>query len=83
MLNIYWELCNLLSTGMNAQFYVGVQSGIANIQSDVKGVTAQEIEVHLKQVIFILNRSHWYWSGVEFAQYKQKIFFKSRVNNAN
>jgi hypothetical protein len=39
---------------MNAQFYVGVQSGIANIQSDVKGVTAQEIEVHLKQVIFIL-----------------------------
>jgi hypothetical protein len=32
----------LLSTGMNAQFYVGVQSGIANIQSDVKGVTAAQ-----------------------------------------
>jgi hypothetical protein len=73
MLNIYWEL-KYLSTGMNAQFYVGVQSGIANIQSDVKGVTVQEIEVHLKQVIFIFNRSHWYWVWVEFAQYKQKIF---------
>jgi hypothetical protein len=60
---------------MNAQFYVGVQSGIA-IQSDVKGVTvAQEIGVHLKQVIFISLTDHiGIGSGVEFAQYKQKIF---------
>jgi hypothetical protein len=30
----------LLSTGMNAQFYVGAQSGIANLQSDVSGTVA-------------------------------------------
>jgi hypothetical protein len=43
-----------LSTGMNAVL-CGCTIRIANIQSDVKGVTAaQEIEVHLKQVIFIL-----------------------------
>jgi hypothetical protein len=31
----------LLSTGMNAQFYVGAQSGIANLQSDVAGTVAE------------------------------------------
>jgi hypothetical protein len=36
--------------------FMWVYTGIANIQSDVKGVTvAQEIEVHLKQVIFLLT----------------------------
>jgi hypothetical protein len=66
----------LLSTGMNAQFYVGVQSGIANIQSDVKGVTAaQEIGGAFKAgYIYSLTDHIGIGSGVEFAQYKQKIF---------
>lgn len=66
----------LLSTGMNAQFYVGVQSGIANIQSDVKGVTAaQEIGGAFKVgYIYSLTDHIGIGSGVEFAQYKQKVF---------
>jgi hypothetical protein len=66
----------LLSTGMNAQFYVGVQSGIANIQSDVKGVTAaQEIGGAFKVgYIYSLTDHIGIGSGVEFAQYRQKVF---------
>ena len=66
----------LLSTGVNAQFYVGVQSGIANIQSDVKGVTAaHEIGGALKVgYIYSLTDHIGIGSGVEFAQYKQKVF---------
>jgi len=66
----------LLSTGVYAQFYVGVQSGIANIQSDVKGVTAaHEIGGALKVgYIYSLTDHIGIGSGVEFAQYKQKVF---------
>jgi hypothetical protein len=65
----------LLSTGVNAQFYVGVQSGIANIQSDVKGVTAaHEIGGAIKAgYIYSLTDHIGIGSGVEFAQYKQKV----------
>ena len=65
----------LLSTGVNAQFYVGVQSGVANIQSDVKGVTAaHEIGGALKVgYIYSLTDHIGIGSGVEFAQYKQKV----------
>jgi hypothetical protein len=67
----------LFSTGMNGQFYVGVQSGIANIQSDIKGVTAaHEIGGALKVgYIYSLTDHIGIGSGVEFAQYKQKVFF--------
>jgi hypothetical protein len=66
----------LFSTGVKAQFYVGVQSGIANIQSDVKGVTAaHEIGGALKVgYIYSLTDHIGIGSGVEFAQYKQKVF---------
>ena len=66
----------LLSTGVNAQFYVGVQSGIANVQSDVKGVTAaHEIGGALKAgYIYSLTDHIGIGSGVEFAQYKQNVF---------
>jgi hypothetical protein len=65
----------LFSTGVNAQFYVGVQSGIANIQSDVKGVTAaHEIGGAIKVgYIYSLTDHIGIGSGVEFAQYKQKV----------
>lgn len=66
----------LFSTGVNAQFYVGVQSGIANIKSDVKGVTAaHEIGGALKVgYIYSLTDHIGIGSGVEFAQYKQEVF---------
>ncbi|CAM2932923.1 hypothetical protein [Flavobacterium frigoris] len=65
----------LFSTGVNAQFYVGVQSGVANIQSDVKGVTAaHEIGGAIKVgYIYSLTDHIGIGSGVEFAQYKQKV----------
>jgi hypothetical protein len=63
---------------MNAQFYVGVQSD--NIQSDVKGVTAAHW-VHLAGYIYSLTDHIGIGSGVEFAQYKQKIL--NHINNAN
>lgn len=66
----------LFSTGVNAQFYVGVQSGVANIQSDVKEVTAaHEIGGALKVgYIYSLTDHIGIGSGVEFAQYKQEVF---------
>jgi hypothetical protein len=66
----------LFSTGMNAQFYVGVQSGIANIQSDVNGVRAShEIGGALKVgYIYSLTDHIGIGSGVEFSQYRQKVF---------
>lgn len=65
----------LFSTGVKAQFYVGVQSGVANIQSDVKGVTAaHEIGGAIKVgYIYSLTDHIGIGSGVEFAQYKQKV----------
>jgi hypothetical protein len=66
----------LLSAGMNAQFYVGVQSGTANIQSDVNGVSnSHEIGGALKAgYIYSLTDHIGIGSGVEFSQYKQKVF---------
>jgi hypothetical protein len=66
----------LFSTAASAQFYVGVQSGIANIQSDVKGVRAShEIGGAVKAgYIYNITEHIGIGSGVEFAQYKQKVF---------
>jgi hypothetical protein len=66
----------LFSTGASAQFYVGVQSGMTNIQSDVKGVAAgHEIGGAVKAgYIYNITEHIGIGSGVEFAQYKQKVF---------
>jgi hypothetical protein len=66
----------LFSTGMNAQFYAGIQSGIANIQSDVNEVTAShDIGGALKVgYIYSLTDHIGIGSGVEFSQYRQKVF---------
>jgi hypothetical protein len=66
----------LFSQGVAAQFYLGAQTGIANIQSDVKGVTAaHDIGGALKAgYIYSLTDHIGIGSGVEFAQYKQKVF---------
>ncbi len=65
----------LFSTTVNAQFYVGVQSGIANIKSDTKGVT----EAHNRGgaikagYVYSLTDHIGIGSGIEFAQYKQSV----------
>jgi hypothetical protein len=68
----------LFSQGIKAQFYVGVQTGIGNIQSDVKGVrSATDIGGALKAgYIYSLTDHIGIGSGVEFAQYKQKVFLE-------
>jgi hypothetical protein len=43
----------LLSTGMNAQFYVGAQSGIANLQSDVAGTVADRLGGAFKSRLYL------------------------------
>jgi hypothetical protein len=68
----------LFSQGIKAQFYVGVQSGVANIQSDLKGVrSATDIGGALKAgYIYSLTNHIGVGSGVEFAQYKKKVFLE-------
>ncbi len=68
----------LFSQGIKAQFYVGIQTGIGNIQSDVKGVrSATDIGLALKAgYIYSLTDHIGIGSGVEFAQYKQKVFLE-------
>jgi hypothetical protein len=68
----------LLSQGIKAQFYVGLQSGIANIQSDVNGVrSSHDVGGALKVgYIYSLTDHIGIGSGVEFAQYKQKVFLE-------
>ena len=66
----------LFSTAANAQFYVGVQSGIANIKSDVQGVSASTmIGGALKAgYIYSLTKNLGIGTGIEFSQYKQRVF---------
>lgn len=66
----------LFSTGMKAQFYVGVQSGVANIKSDVSGVRSSTTIGGALKVGYIYSISSHFGvgSGIEFSQYKQKVF---------
>lgn len=65
----------LFSTGMSAQFYVGVQSGIGNLQSDVNQTRAgYRLGGALKTgYIYSITDHIGIGSGVEFAQYQQKV----------
>ena len=67
----------LFSTGMSGQFYVGVQSGIGNLQSDVNGTTAgHRLGSALKAgYIYAISDHFGIGAGVEFAQYNQNVSF--------
>jgi hypothetical protein len=71
----------LISTGVKAQFYVGVQSGVGNIQSDVKGVrSGTDIGGALKVgYIYSITDHIGIGLGAEFAQYKQKVFLDQGI----
>jgi hypothetical protein len=69
----------LFSQGMAAQFYVGVQSGIGNIQNDVKRTAAgNRLGGALRAgYIYSLTNHIGIGSGVEFSQYKQEVYLKN------
>jgi len=73
--NAIGVLVVLASQGVAAQFYVGAQSGIANLQSDVKGtVSGNRLGGAVKAgYIYALNTHFGIGSGVEFSQYKQDV----------
>jgi archaellum component FlaG (FlaF/FlaG flagellin family) len=47
-----------------------------NIQSDVKGVGSSTEIVDKGRLYLFIDGSYRSWSGVEFAQYKQKVFLE-------
>ena len=65
----------LFSSGVKAQFYIGVQSGVANIQSEVaKTVSGNQLGGAIKVgYIYSLTDHIGIGSGIEFAQYKQEV----------
>lgn len=75
--NIIGVTAFLLSQGIAAQVYVGIQSGIGNIQSDITGIqTANRLGGALKAgYIYPLNSHFGIGTGLEFSQYKQEVSF--------
>lgn len=72
--NIIGVSAFLISQGIAAQIYVGLQSGIANIQSDINGTAVgNRLGGALKVgYIYSLNSHFGIGSGVEFSQYKHE-----------
>jgi hypothetical protein len=73
--NIIGTIAFLISQGIAAQFYVGIQSGIGNIQSDIAGIqTGNRLGGAVKAgYIYSLNTHFGIGSGLEFSQYKQEV----------
>jgi hypothetical protein len=75
--NIIGVTALLISQGIAAQVYVGIQSGIGNIQSDITGIqTGNRLGGALKAgYIYPLNSHFGIGTGLEFSQYKQEVSF--------
>ena len=75
--NIIGVSAFLLSQGIAAQVYVGIQSGIGNIQSDITGIqTGNRLGGAIKAgYIYPLNSHFGIGTGLEFSQYKQEVSF--------
>jgi hypothetical protein len=73
--NIIGTIALLISQGIVAQFYVGIQSGIGNIQSDIAGIqTGNRLGGAVKAgYIYSLNTHFGIGTGLEFSQYKQEV----------
>lgn len=73
--NIIGTIAFLISQGIAAQFYVGIQSGIGNIKSDITGIqTGNRLGGAVKAgYIYSLNTHFGIGSGLEFSQYKQEV----------
>jgi hypothetical protein len=64
--------------GVSAQFYVGLQTGVGNIQSKKNEfASSNELGGALKVgYVYSLNNHIGIGAGVEFSQYKQDVFFR-------
>lgn len=73
--NIIGTIVFLISQSIAAQFYVGIQSGIGIIQSDIAGLkTGNRLGGAVKAgYIYSLTKHFGIGSGVEFSQYKQEV----------
>ncbi|WP_269236779.1 outer membrane beta-barrel protein [Flavobacterium flavigenum] len=73
--NIISTIAFLISQGIAAQFYVGIQSGIGNIQSDITGTQeGNRLGGAVKAgYIYSLNTHFGIGAGLEFSQYKQEV----------
>jgi hypothetical protein len=73
--NIIGTIALLISQGIAAQFYVGIQSGIGIIQSDIAGLEkGNRLGGAVKAgYIYSLNSHFGIGSGLEFSQYKQDV----------
>jgi len=65
----------LFATVANAQFYVGLQTGVANLESNVEGIVPEtKMGGALKAgYIYSFTKNIGIGSGLEFSQYKQNI----------
>lgn len=65
----------LFSTVANAQFYVGVQTGVGNLESNVAGTVAEtKMGGAVKAgYIYSFTKNIGIGSGIEFSQYKQNV----------
>lgn len=67
----------IISQGVSAQFYVGVQSGVGQIKSDIRATSEGygiNFPVALKAgYIYSLTNHFGIGTGIEFAQYKQDV----------
>lgn len=73
--NIIGTIAFLISQGVVAQFYAGIQLGIGNIKSDISGIQeANRLGGAVKAgYIYSLNTHFGIGSGLEFSQYKQEV----------
>lgn len=73
--NIIGTIAFLISQGIAAQFYVGIQSGIGVIQSDIPGLkTGNRLGGAVKAgYIYSLTTHFGIGSGLEFSQYQQEV----------
>jgi len=69
----------LVSQGMVAQIYVGVQSGVGNIKSDIRETTAvNRLGAAVKAgYIYPLTNHIGIGTGIEFSQYNQEVSLRS------
>ncbi|WP_413999385.1 hypothetical protein ACMDB5_02180 [Flavobacterium sp. W1B] len=65
----------LFSTVASAQFYVGVQTGVGNLESNVAGTVAETKMGRAVKAgyIYSFTKNIGIGSGIEFSQYKQNV----------
>jgi hypothetical protein len=80
--NILEIVMILFSTVASAQFYVGIQGGIGNLESNVAGTVAEtKMGGAVKAgYIYSFTKNIGIGSGIEFSQYKQNV---SLVNSSS